>query len=154
MSDIEQSSNDEPISKDVEVDKDLALTDQNWSFLRYIEEGYKVKDAYKMAGYQGEAPNTPYDFYYRLKKKLQAIVEADSMDSLRLRVRLDKILNMPLAYEKVSVKDHLKAIELAHKITGQEKTEKPQISAFIVNRYNEPLKADVEVEDEEKKEEV
>ena len=119
------------------------LTEQNWRFLEFLQAGKKVREAYELAGYQGKNYDTPYVFYNKLKKKLIQIQDADSLDGLRLRNKLTKILDMPLAYDKVSVKDHLKAIELAHKLTGQEKEEKPTISAFVIHKYEEKPREDV-----------
>lgn len=129
-----------PEVKDGENEIKFELTDQNILFLKHIAGGMKVKDAYKAAGYESLLPNVPYQFYWKLKKKLEALVEADNLDGLRLRLELSKIINLPLASPEnphgISVGDKLKAIKTTHEIVeGKGKLDsKPTITAFIVQR--------------------
>lgn len=155
----EASENSLP-SPEVKGEADTAkfeLTDANVVFLKHIQAGMKVKDAYKMAGYQSELPNVPYQFYWKLKKKLEALVEADTLDGLRLRLELSKIISLPLAgvsnSQGITVADKLKAIKTTHEIVeGRGKMDnKPSITAFIVHRHEakpEPIQpAPIDVEE-------
>ena len=135
--------------KSNETEVHFELTEQNILFLRHIQSGMKVKDAYKSAGYESLLPNVPYQFYWRLKKKLQALVESDSLDDLRLRIELSKILQLPLRSkdnpEGVTVAEKLRTIEVTDKIlNGKSKMDRPSsITAFVVNRYDKPASNDV-----------
>lgn len=138
----ELASSNEVVSQSNEVK--FELTEANILFLKHIQSGMKVKDAYKAAGYESLLPNVPYQFYWKLKKKLEALVEADNLDGLRLRLELSKIINLPLASLEnphgISVGDKLKAIKVTHEIVegkGRNDT-KPTITAFVVQRFEQP----------------
>lgn len=135
-----------PLAEVANKEVAFEITEQNILFLKHLQSGMSVKNAYKMAGYEGNSPNEPYNFYWRLKKRLNAVIEADSLDDLRLRSELAKIINLPLKFDKdstepgLTVKEKLKAIETADKIVnGKGKMDnKPSITAFVVQRFEKP----------------
>lgn len=112
------------------------LTDQNLLFLKHLQAGLTVKEAYKLAGYQGESANAPYALYSQLKKTLQDIVDANGLDALRLRMEMQKIMSLPLKDATISARDKIKAIEVTHKVlNGQMDQSKLNMTAFVINRY-------------------
>ena len=119
-------------NKDIQKKEEIALTERNWLMLKEIEKGKTIKDAYYAAGYKGKGENVPYEFYHRLKKKLEVVYEADNIDSLRLKIRAKKILDLPLEDKPVKAETHLKAIETLARLTEKEKKEAKSISPFIV----------------------
>ena len=121
-------SNDKLASKKI----DLGITEANWLLLKAIEKGMTIKDAYKYAGYKGEDSNAPYQLYHRLKKKLEAVYEADNVDSLHLKIEAKKILDMEVQKGPIRPEVKLKAIETLAKLTEHGKTEAKTISPFIV----------------------
>jgi len=138
-----------------EKERQFDITEKNILFLKHIQSGLSVKDAYKMAGYEGTTEQEPYNFYWRLKKRLNAVIEADSLDDLRLRLELSKILKRPLKDEDpvkgITVTEKLRAIEVTDKIVnGKHATNSmPAITAFVFNRppKEEPTKIiDVEMD--------
>ena len=111
---------------------ETTLTDKNWAMLKAIEQGKSIKDAYSIAGYTGIGLNTPYEFYNKLKKRLELVYDADNIDSLRLKIRAKRILDLPIEDKPVKPETHLKAIETLARLTDERKTDARVISPFII----------------------
>lgn len=113
--------------------KEIVLTEGNWKFLKGIRMGLKVYEAYRAAGYDGE-PNAAYVMYSVLKKKFQAIVEADGFDKLRLSTDFEKVLSLPLEQGKteVTLNEWMKARRLAHTIMSDNESKSPQASFTMI----------------------
>jgi len=135
MADISKADESKKELRASEASKLPELTEQNLKFLSHLQAGLSVKDAYQMAGYEGKSSGAPYLLYQSLKERLQVIVDADGVDSLRLRLKVQKILDLPLEDQKISAKTLLKAVEVADKLTSKDRNnQKPSITAVFINR--------------------
>lgn len=120
-------------NKAIEPKKELELTEGNWKFIKHLREGFKVKEAYIMAGYESRDENAPYQLYHRLKRRIAEIIEADGFDKVRLAQDFEKVLSLPLARDKqeVTLTEWLKLRRLAHTIMSQN-DQKASNSAYTV----------------------
>jgi translation initiation factor IF-3 len=131
-------------NKAISKKKEAQLTEQNWAMLKHIENGKKIKDAYKLAGYTGTHPHEAYQMYYRVKKKLEAVYEADNIDSLRLKIAAKKILDMKVEDKPIRPEVKLRAIETLAKLTEKAKTEIKTISPFIIQKFESGSKNEIQ----------
>lgn len=115
---------------------EIELTEQNWLMFKYIQAGKTVKDAYKLAGYLGTSIQAPYQVYKIMKKKIEAIWDADNADSLRLKMETKKIADMPLRETTIKAETKLKAIETLHKLQDKDNKTGRVITPFIVFKDN------------------
>lgn len=130
---------DKPMNENKEIQgtkeqKEIVLTEGNWKFLKGIQQGLKVYEAYKLAGYEGTSPNSAYVLYNSLKKKFQDVVNADGFDKLRLSLDFQKLLSLPLEQSKteVTLNEALKIRRLAHTIMNDNEQKSPQASFTMI----------------------
>ena len=126
--------------------EDFNITEQNWLMLKGIEQGKTVKDAYYAAGYEGKDDNAAYQMYWKLKKKLEMVYEADNVDSLRLKIEAKKILDMKVDERPIKPEVKLRAIETLAKLTESAKNEAKAISPFIIQKFESGSTAQIQVD--------
>jgi len=127
------------------------VTDQNLKFMRLIQSGVAINDAYKASGYTGKSADAPYALYHSLKKRIQALQDADSLDGVKLRSKLSEILNLPIKDTQISIKDRLNAIKLTNDIVnGQSKSDNPSITAFVIKMGDSKTTEVIDVKEVEK----
>lgn len=131
MDELKISTNSEPEKKE---SKEIVLTEANWKFLKGIQQGLKIYEAYKLAGYDGATPNSAYVLYNSLKKKFQEISNSDGFDKLRLSLEMQKLLSLPLEQSKqeVTLNEKLKTLRLAHTIMNDNEQKSPQASFTMI----------------------
>jgi hypothetical protein len=114
------------------------LTEGNWKFLHYLSQGLKPPEAYKLAGYSGNA-SQPYKMAMKLRKALETIHEADSVNRARILGETSKLLDMPLEEGKTSLKynEKMRLLKFASSLVPDMESPKKQLSVLIINRYQD-----------------
>jgi len=122
------------INKQDLTKKEPELTERNWKFIKHLRLGASVIDAYKLAGYESEGLNAPYQLYHQIKRKMQEIIEADGFNKVRLAQDFEKVLSLPLAQNKqeVTMTEWLKIRRLAHTIMSDNEQKQPNASFSII----------------------
>ena len=128
----------QPGEQDKSLDFDN-ITEQNWLFIKHYLKLGDVAAAYRAAGYQGESRSAPYTLFYKLKPKIEAIGEIDTVNRARLLSEIGKLVDLPLDPNKqhVSFSERLRALKFMASVTPEVK-QQTKVSVLIVNRYQEP----------------
>lgn len=129
---MDQISNNQSLTKQIEQ----RLTKKNIAFIKYISQGLKVKEAYKLAGYKGSNDQQPYQLMSQLKHKIQEYLENNGFNKARVAIELEKLLDLPLRDDQksVTIEQRLKMIGLLNKALPEEKKQAHEFTRFqIVN---------------------
>ena len=143
-----------------EVPKSLApaspkpreLTAKNKSFIRHLADGRPTLEAYKLAGYKGDA-HAAYQLRSELKVHLGQLLEAGGWSREQLASEVRRLNELPLdpSIKNVNFKQKLDVLRLMDKALPKEmpKGEKPKISPFIIG-INNPASVEIHEAAEEK----
>lgn len=127
---------------------DDKLTKRDWLFIEYRSKGLKVPEAYKLAGFKGKNPDSPYLLSCRLKDRLSQIIESNGFNRNEYMIQLSKILNLPLRDDQTSVtiEQKLKTLRLFKDSLPENKREATFTKFTIINNSVESSPEIIEVE--------
>jgi hypothetical protein len=114
------------------------ITPKNRLFLSLLTSGKSTLEAYKEAGYKGN-DHAAYQLRSDLKEELIKVLEGQGIDRAGLMLSLKQLIDQPTLEEvngKVLLKHKLAALNLLFKMVESQtpdKTDRPKITAFIVN---------------------
>ncbi len=118
------------------------LTEKNKSFLRHLAEGKPTLEAYRLAGYKGEA-HASYQLRSDLKDHLAQLLEQGGFSRNQLALEINRLNELPLDpnVKNVNFKQKLDVLRLMEKALPKPMESKPVITPFRLN-----LKAGAEIE--------
>ena len=102
------------------------LTPQNRLFLSYLLQGQKVKDAYRLAGYDGASDDAAYVLKHRLDRELNALAKALGTSNADIRLSAHGLLSLPTvdkegqAVSGITINQRIKLLELTAKVNAAE----------------------------------
>jgi len=93
---------------------DNKLTKRQWNFLKFIANGLKVTEAYKLAGFKGKNINSAYLLNHRLKDKINEILINSGFNRNNFMVELGKLIDLPLRddQKQVTIDQKIKILRL------------------------------------------
>lgn len=115
------------------------LTPKNRVFLELLSQGKSTLEAYKLAGYVGE-DHAAYELKSKLSKDFEAYLTAKGMSRADLMLAVKELIDLPvlnLGYK--TLKDQMKLLTMWLKMLPQESTNKPSITAFVINNHSAPI---------------
>ena len=122
-------------SVQLSVNKPRELTPKNRLFLQLLSEGKSTLEAYELAGYKGER-HAAYQLRSDLKEELIKTLEGQGIDRAGLMFGVKQLLELPLRETEISVKTKIDLLKLLAKVVPQPvETDKPKITAFVVNNH-------------------
>ena len=117
------------------------LTARNWKFIKFYIDGKGIVDSYLLAGYKGKSFAAPYEMVQSLKTEIEEIREAQGINRANIMDKANILIDKPLGKidafgvmhetTHLSPTEHMKALELARKLT--EKQEKGKTNYSPVN---------------------
>lgn len=129
-------TNDKSIQTNDSVELSSKLTPKNRVFLDLLSQGKSTLEAYKLAGYQGE-DHAAYELKSKLSKDFEAYLTAKGLSRGDLMLAVKGLIDLPVANRNYkSLKDHMKLLGMWMKMLPQESTNKPNITAFVINNHN------------------
>lgn len=112
------------------------LTPKNRVFLELLSQGKSTLEAYKLAGYQGE-DHAAYELKSKLSKDFEAYLTAKGMSRGDLMLAVKELIDTPLhPLAGKGIKDQIKLLTLWLKMLPNEQTNRPAITAFVINNHN------------------
>ena len=135
-----------------------SLNAKQRTFLALLVEGKKVVEAYRAAGYEGEAP-AAYMLKSRLEKSLEDLAKARGCSKASLMTEIAQLNDLPVVDKAgnpvtgISMAHKLKLLELQKKTLDAEKPALPKVTAFNVTAYvdGHPSPREIEAEVIERK---
>jgi hypothetical protein len=120
----------------------MELTDQNKIFLYHLIEGKSPEDAYTLAGY---APDKvlAYELKEALSAEFDKIVTRYGFNKTDLKFALLKLLKLPQEESEISIKDKIKAIELAGDLLQETIPLNDILECLVINR-TKPAQEDID----------
>lgn len=116
-----------------------ALTTKNKAFLQHLADGRPTLEAYKLAGYKGEA-HAAYQLRSDLKAHLALLLENGGWSRETLASEVKKLNELPLDpnITNVNFKQKLDILRLMDKALPKEisKADKPKITPFVIGINN------------------
>lgn len=112
------------------------LTAKNRVFLELLSQGVNTVLAHKQAGYQGD-DHAAYELKCKLSKDFESYLTAKGMSRGDLMLAVKRLIDSPVEeYEGKSIKDQIKLLTLWLKMLPTEPTNRPAITAFVINNHN------------------
>lgn len=115
------------------------LTEKNKRFLQHLADGRPTLEAYKLAGYKGEA-HAAYELRSALKPHLASLLEAGGWSREQLASEVRKLNELPLdpSIKNVNFKQKLDILRLMDKALPKEipLKDKPKITPFVIGINN------------------
>jgi len=114
---------------------DNKLSPKQWKFLEYITKGLSVPEAYKLSGFKGKHPNSPYLMNHRLKDKISEILVNNGFNSNNYMVKVEELLSLPLKddQKQVTIDQRIKIMRLFKDSLPEMKKEHTFTQFTIVN---------------------
>lgn len=133
------------IKKEIKVVKqkgDLHLTNRNWLFIKYYLDSHNAPQAYEKAGFKGKSFAAPYMMVNHLKSEIKKIAENSGVGTENLLIRTKTLIDRDIvrvtrdgnevSSQGLTPGEHLKAIQIAHKLTDKQEKESQKISPVII----------------------
>lgn len=117
------------------TDIDNKLNKRQWNFLQYIASGLKVTEAYKLAGFKGNNPDSAYLLNHRLKDKINEILVNNGFNRNNFMVEVGKLIDLPLREDQkqVSIDQKIKILRLFKDSLPEQKKESSFTQFTIIN---------------------
>lgn len=115
------------------------LTERNWLFIKHYLVTRNVKEAHRLAGYEGRSDAAPYVLFKQLKPKIEELLTLDVTSRARLLSEVSKLLDIPLLPHQeigVTLKERTKLLELVAKLTPDAIAPKQNLSVFVIKRFD------------------
>lgn len=117
-------------------DIDKKLNKRQLSFLQYIAQGLKVTEAYKLAGFKGNNPDSAYLLNHRLKDKINEILVNNGFNRNNFMVEVQKLIDLPILETQklgVTIDQKIKILRLFKDSLPEQKQERNFTQFTIVN---------------------